>query len=117
MKNLLISAAVGDIAGSAYEGKGKRIKDYDKVKMFSSRAHFTDDTVLTFACAEAFIDHLDMKWNLWNVPMSIAMQDSAQPSRNGLVPTIHSHIAVLATVLPCAAHQQAGWQKRKKSAS
>ena len=65
MINYLISEAIGDIAGSAYEGKGKRIKDYDKVKMFSSRAHFTDDTVLTFACAEAFIDHLDMTWNLW----------------------------------------------------
>ena len=58
MKNYLISEAIGDIAGSAYEGKSRRIKDYDKVKMFSSRAHFTDDTVLTFACAEALITNL-----------------------------------------------------------
>lgn len=65
MKNYLISEAIGDIAGSAYEGRAHRIKDYNKVKMFSSRAHFTDDTVLTFACAEAFIDHLDMTMNLW----------------------------------------------------
>ena len=65
MKNLLLSAAIGDIAGSAYEGHGHRIKDYDKVKMFSSRAHFTDDTVLTFACAEAFIENLDMAMNMW----------------------------------------------------
>ena len=65
MKNYLISEAIGDIAGSAYEGKSRRIKDYDKVKMFSSRAHFTDDTVLTFACAEALIDKLDMTMNLW----------------------------------------------------
>jgi len=36
MKNYLISEAIGDIAGSAYEGKSRRIKDYDKVKMFSS---------------------------------------------------------------------------------
>ena len=64
MKNYLISEAIGDIAGSAYEGKSRRIKDYDKVKMFSSRAHFTDDTVLTFACAEALIDKLDMTMNL-----------------------------------------------------
>ena len=35
MKNYLISEAIGDIAGSAYEGKSRRIKDYDKVKMFS----------------------------------------------------------------------------------
>ena len=65
MQNYLISEAIGDIAGSAYEGKTRRIKDYNKVKMFSSRAHFTDDTVLTFACAEAFIDGLDMTMNLW----------------------------------------------------
>ena len=51
MKNYLISEAIGDIAGSAYEGISHRIKEYDKVKMFSSRGHFTDDTVLTFACA------------------------------------------------------------------
>lgn len=65
MKNLLMSAAIGDIAGSAYEGRGNRTKDYNCVKMFSSWARFTDDTVCTFACAEAFIDHLDMAQNLW----------------------------------------------------
>lgn len=42
MKNYLISATIGDIAGSAYEGKTSRIKEYDKVKMFSRRARFTD---------------------------------------------------------------------------
>lgn len=65
MRNYLISEAIGDIAGSAYEGRSHRVKDYGKVKMFSSRAHFTDDTVLTFACAEAFIDQKDMAMNLW----------------------------------------------------
>jgi hypothetical protein len=40
MKNYLISEAIGDIAGSAYEGRAHRIKDYNKVKMFSTRAHF-----------------------------------------------------------------------------
>lgn len=43
MKNYLVSEAIGDIAGSAYVGKGNRMKDYNKVKMFSNRAHFTDD--------------------------------------------------------------------------
>ena len=60
-----MSAAVGDFAGSAYEGRTHRTKDYDAVKMFSSRAHFSDDTVLTFACAEAFVHNLDMATNLW----------------------------------------------------
>lgn len=35
MKNLLMAAAVGDIAGSAYEGRAHRTKDYNAVKMFS----------------------------------------------------------------------------------
>lgn len=65
MKNYLMSEAIGDIAGSVYESKNNRTKDYNKVEMFSSKAHFTDDTVLTFACAEAFINHLDMTMNMW----------------------------------------------------
>ncbi len=65
MNNYLLSAAIGDIAGSAYEGRSHRTKDYNAVKMFSSRAHFTDDTVCTFACAEAFIKGKNMADNLW----------------------------------------------------
>lgn len=65
MKNLLMSAAVGDFAGSAYEGRTHRTKDYDAIKMFSSRAHFSDDTVLTFACAEALLNGFDMGTNIW----------------------------------------------------
>lgn len=65
MKNRLLSAAIGDIAGSAYEHEARRIKEYDKVKMFSSRARFTDDTVLTFACAQALSHNLDMTTTLW----------------------------------------------------
>lgn len=65
MKNLLLSAAVGDIVGSAYEGRTHRTKEYGAVKLLSSRAHFTDDTVLTFACAEAFLKNIDMATNIW----------------------------------------------------
>ena len=61
-----MSTAIGDIAGSAYEGRSHRIKDYESVELFSPRARFTDDTVCTFACAEAFIDGLDMAKNLWD---------------------------------------------------
>lgn len=65
MKNLLLSAAIGDIAGSAYESRYNSTKNYDAVEMFSSHARFTDDTVCTFACAEALLDNLDMADNLW----------------------------------------------------
>ena len=57
MKNLLLSAAIGDIAGSAYEGPRFRTKDYFQVQMFPPFAHFTDDTVCTFASAEALIEN------------------------------------------------------------
>lgn len=65
MKNLLLSAAIGDIEGSVYEGRYNRTKNYDEVQMFHPLAQFTDDTVCTFACAEALICHLDMSKNLW----------------------------------------------------
>ena len=65
MKNLLLSAAIGDIAGSAYESRYNSTKNYDAVEMFSSHARFTDDTVCTFACAEALLNNLDMADNLW----------------------------------------------------
>lgn len=65
MKNLLLSAAVGDIAGSAYENIYHSTKDYNAVEIFPPHARFTDDTVCTFACAEALMNNLDMAENLW----------------------------------------------------
>ena len=65
MNNLLLSAAIGDIAGSIYERRFHRTKDYDSVTIFAPGARFTDDTVCTFACAEALTDGLDMAQNLW----------------------------------------------------
>lgn len=58
LQNLLLSEAIGDIAGSAYEFHP--VKDYDLLTVFHPRAKFTDDTVLTFACAQALTDHKDM---------------------------------------------------------
>lgn len=59
MKNYLLSEAIGDIAGSVYESRYRRTKNYDAVKVFDTGARFTDDTVLTFACAEALLDGRD----------------------------------------------------------
>lgn len=64
MRNLLLSEAVGDIAGSVYEFEG-RTKDYDAVDLMNSNAEFTDDTVCTFACAEALLYGKDIATNLW----------------------------------------------------
>jgi len=62
MKNLLLSAAIGDIAGSVYEFHPT--KNYNSVDLLHPRGTYTDDTVCTFACAEALLHHLDMAQNL-----------------------------------------------------
>lgn len=65
MKNMLLSATIGDIADCVYEGRDRRTKEYSKVKVFAPGVRFTNDTVLTFACAGAFVKDIDMGWNLW----------------------------------------------------
>lgn len=64
MKNYLLAAAIGDIAGSIYEPRSRRTKDYDAVEIFGPSVRFTDDTVMTFACAEALLYGLDMSENI-----------------------------------------------------
>lgn len=63
MKNLLLSAAIGDISGVPYEFGG-RTKDYDAVDLLNPDNTYSDDTLCTFACAEALLDYLDMAENL-----------------------------------------------------
>lgn len=50
----MYGAILGDIIGSPYEfNRGKKSK---KFPLFSGRSAFTDDTVMTIAVAEAFLD-------------------------------------------------------------
>lgn len=65
MKNLLLSAAIGDIGGEPYEFGG-RTKNYEDVNLLFPQNTYTDDTVCTFACAEALLKNLDMAKTLWN---------------------------------------------------
>lgn len=65
MKNLLISVAIGDIAGMPYEFH-HRTKNYDDVKLIWPDGTYTDDTVCTFACAEALLKNLDMAQTIWS---------------------------------------------------
>lgn len=64
MKNLLLSAAIGDISGEPYEF-WERTKDYNAVDLLRPNNAYTDDTVCTFACAEALLDGKDMAECLW----------------------------------------------------
>ncbi len=64
LKNLLLSEAIGDIAGMPYEFEG-RTKVYNKVNLLYLGNDYTDDTVCTFACAEALLHHKDMAETLW----------------------------------------------------
>lgn len=54
---MLFGAIVGDIAGSVYEGRKYEIWP-DSIEFFDDRAHFTDDTVMTVAVAQAILDHV-----------------------------------------------------------
>lgn len=63
MKNLLLSEAIGDIGGQPYEFV-MRTKDYNAVDLLLPSNTYTDDTVCTFACAEALLKNLDMAQNL-----------------------------------------------------
>jgi len=65
MKNLLLSAAIGDIAGMPYEFEG-RTKRYESVNLLLSTSTYTDDTVCTFACADALLHGIDMAESLRN---------------------------------------------------
>ncbi len=64
LRNLLLSEAIGDIAGAPYEFSC-RTKDYDQVNLLRPDNDYTDDTVCTFACAEALLHHGDMAETLW----------------------------------------------------
>lgn len=58
----MIGAIIGDIAGSHYELKEFRTKDYD-FKMFPSESRFTDDTTFTLSVADAYIEYKLLKTN------------------------------------------------------
>ena len=64
MKNLLLSEAIGDISGKPYEFH-YRTKEYDAVNLLHPKNDYTDDTVCTFACAEALMNGLDVAETLW----------------------------------------------------
>ena len=65
MKNLLLSTAIGDISGMPYEFR-LCTKNYDDVNLLYPTNDYTDDSVCTFACAEALLHNLNMAENLRN---------------------------------------------------
>lgn len=58
MKNLLLSEAIGDIAGSVYEFNPE--KNRLRIRLMQEEATYTDDTVCTFAVAEALMKGEDV---------------------------------------------------------
>lgn len=59
LKNYLLSEAIGDIAGSVYEFHPQKNKAL--VDLLHPEASYTDDTVCTFAVAEALMHHEDVE--------------------------------------------------------
>lgn len=64
LKNLLLSVAIGDISGMPYEF-GERNKDYHAINLLHPYNTYTDDTVCTFACAEALLHNKSVAACLW----------------------------------------------------
>ena len=53
----MIGAILGDIIGSPYEfDAGDKTKDFP---LFSEESQFTDDTVMTLAVAQGFMDSME----------------------------------------------------------
>jgi ADP-ribosylglycohydrolase len=52
----MLCATVGDIIGSVYESNNITTKE---LPLFDPRCHFTDDTVLTVALADAILSNND----------------------------------------------------------
>lgn len=59
MKNIILSAAIGDISGVPYEFEG-RTKNYNGIDLLNPGNTYSDDTICTFACAEALLHGKDM---------------------------------------------------------
>ena len=70
----MLGAIAGDVIGSVYEGKKRwlveRIADFQP--LFSPKARFTDDTVLTVAVADVLLHGRDLTGALkeyyWRYP-------------------------------------------------
>lgn len=60
----MIGAIIGDIVGSVHEPRNTKSTDFP---LFVTRSHFTDDTVLTIATAQALLDGIpyDEAYRSW----------------------------------------------------
>ena len=68
----MYGAILGDIIGSPYEfDRGKKTKVFP---LFSERSEYTDDTVMTIAVAEAFMDTLGQDEETIRKAMVFSMQ-------------------------------------------
>ena len=92
----MLGAIIGDIVGSIYEPKDRRIKTKD-FPFFSENCRFTDDSVCTVAVADALLHNLPpaetmRKWGE-NAIRSVV---SAKYSKHGFTPNpIRKHLTVL----------------------
>lgn len=68
----MIGAIIGDIAGSFYELKEYRTKDYN-FDMFPEGSRFTDDTTFTLAVAEAYIEYTKKHVNDYEIYKEILL--------------------------------------------
>ena len=89
----ILGAIAGDIMGSVYEGSD--LKRYD-IDLFTEKADFTDDTVLTIATMDCLLKAEDYSTMYRNYARQF-------PGRGyGCCQTIPGHTIVMEMVLRCA---------------
>ena len=114
MNNLLLSAAIGDIAGMPYEFNAT--KNYDEVDLLLPYNNYTDDTLCTFACAEALLKNTDIAENLRYRCRADIIGALVVAFLGGCSLRNYSrHIIRLVMAAECVFRQQDLWQQAKKN--
>ena len=90
----MLGAIIGDIAGSRFEFRNHRSKDFD---IFHSACFFTDDTVMTCAVADCLVNN-----------------GKPEDLKHGFLVIIQNHTILLVTERLCVFLLQDGLLKTKR---
>ena len=103
----MYGALLGDMIGAPYEfDRGNKAKEFP---LFCEYSHFTDDSVMTIAVAEALLDY--QFWEDEDIKAGLieCMRKWGKKYPNaGFMPGIPNPTAATATDRPCVSHPRGG---------
>lgn len=115
MKNYLLSVAIGDIAGSAYEFSN-RTKQVDAVNLLHPLRDYTDDTVCILQWPKPCSTGLTSAKTWPDAVWPTLIGDMVLGLGNGYKVRSANLTIVLAMVLPCVVLQPASWCAHRANA-